>query len=88
MRAMIIREWTDPENSMHPGLDYWREPWAVTSRTGRLSAENISTQSDDRAGRAISEEQTTANGEDRHHPLSASINNKSGPKASSGPAAA
>jgi hypothetical protein len=21
MRSMIIREWTDPENSMHPGLD-------------------------------------------------------------------
>jgi hypothetical protein len=25
---MIIREWTDPENSMHPGLDWWREAMA------------------------------------------------------------
>ena len=32
MRTLIILEWTDPEDSMHPGLDYGRNastlvPW-------------------------------------------------------------
>lgn len=76
MRSMIIREWTDPENSMHPGLDYWREPQAATPPVWRSQrAQNPDgRQRPSRKGNL--RQQNTANGEDRDYPLSASKQQK------------
>jgi hypothetical protein len=51
---MIIPEWTDPENSMHPGLDRSAQRLGRTPETGDVYVhENPSEPEHDRAGRPI-----------------------------------